>query len=262
MHRSLKTVHRYTLPLILVMRIAVYRPQTCRSFFHQLTWSFFHQCTWGLSAILHDKLVLQAQLGTDSICMQGTLYVTVAYTPCDFDKVDDPAVPRVYFKPHQGNAVRFYSCSHSRPQMVPPVEITPGNMFNVHSCWSDMYDAITSAQKFVYLTGWSFHPEISLVRDESDPAKSRPLGELLKEASERGCEVRTCNCLCQAYHRLSASVGCWSHVGSVWHRGWGGGLQLPFDVRSWFFAVVGAVCSRQTTCDEVTAVVSTSFSCV
>ena len=124
--------------------------------------------------------------------MQGLLFVTVAYTPCNFEKFDDPVVPRVYFKPHQGNDVRFYSCSHSSPQMVAPVEITPGGeSFKVYSCWSDIYDAITSAQKFVYLTGWSFHPLIPLIRDSSDPAKSRSLGELLKEASDRGCEART-----------------------------------------------------------------------
>jgi hypothetical protein len=126
-----------------------------------------------------------------SDCMQGVLYISVTYVPCDFDQVNDPVVPNVYFNAHPGNVVRFYSCAHSKAEMVPPVEITPGgDVFNVHSCWSDVYDAITSAQKFVFLTGWSFHPLIPLVRD--DPAKCKPLGELLKEATDRCCEVCTC----------------------------------------------------------------------
>jgi phospholipase D1/2 len=77
--------------------------------------------------------------------------------------------------------------------MVPAVDITPGNRFEVHSCWSDIYDAIKCAQKFVYLTGWSFHPLIRLVRDNDDPEYEKPLGVLLKEAADRGVEV--CSCL-------------------------------------------------------------------
>lgn len=140
--------------------------------------------------------------------------MTVTYTPCQFENFQDPVVPRVYFKPHEGNSVRFYSCSHSLPQMVPPVDIVPGTPFQIHSCWSDVYDAITSAQKFVYLTGWSFHPLIPLIRDNSDPTKSKHLGELLKDASERGCEVRAhmdnrctaCMCCCQS-SRFSDTCG-------------------------------------------------------
>jgi hypothetical protein len=118
--------------------------------------------------------------------LQGVLHVSVSYVPCDLDHINDPVVPKVYFD------ARFYSCAHSKPEFVPPVEITPGgDQFEVHSCWGDVYDAISSAQKFVFLTGWSVHPLVPLVRD--DPAKSKTIGELLKEAAERGCEVRPCH---------------------------------------------------------------------
>jgi hypothetical protein len=122
--------------------------------------------------------------------LQGVLHVSVSYVPCDLDHINDPVVPKVYFDAQQGNDIRFYSCAHSKPEFVPRVEITPGgDPFEVHSCWGDVYDAISSAQKFVFLTGWSVHPLVPLVRD--DPAKTKTIGELLKEASERGCEVRT-----------------------------------------------------------------------
>ena len=58
-------------------------------------------------------------------------------------------------------------------------------------CWSDLYDAIAAAQKLIYITGWSVHAGIHLVRDETDQetGRNKDVGTLLKEKAEEGVTV-------------------------------------------------------------------------
>jgi hypothetical protein len=142
--------------------------------------------------------------------------------------------------------------------------MTPGGeRFHVQSCWNDIYDSISSAERFVYLTGWSFHPLILLVRD--NPAKSKPLGELLKDASERGCEVYSCHLsFCASFeHLFSKEVvpferfRCAICYHSLCHSNAFGSLQL---------ASLYAVCLLQQTCcllatQQVSRAVCYSGSC-
>jgi hypothetical protein len=97
-----------------------------------------------------------------------------------------PSVPGAYFDALDGNNVRFYQGAHNDNETVPPYYKPSGQPFAVHGCWDDIYDAISNAQKFVYLTGWSVHPLTRLVRHTEG---KKPIGELLKDAAERGVAV-------------------------------------------------------------------------
>ncbi|KAJ6704427.1 PHOSPHOLIPASE D [Salix viminalis] len=58
-------------------------------------------------------------------------------------------------------------------------------------CWEDVFDAITNAKHFIYITGWSVYTEISLVRDSRRPKPGGDisLGELLKKKASEGVRV-------------------------------------------------------------------------
>jgi len=57
------------------------------------------------------------------------------------------------------------------------------------TCWKDLFVLIRDAKKFVYITGWSVHAAISLVRGEDDPDGESNVGELLKRKAEEGVKV-------------------------------------------------------------------------
>lgn len=111
---------------------------------------------------------------------KGHLFISLQYLPLRSEDMLTPAVPGVYCDAHCGNEVRLYSCAHSLPDMIQPIDVQPGVPYEVHSCWYDVFAAITAAQKFVFLTGWSVNPFIRLVRDENEPEHQKELGQLLK----------------------------------------------------------------------------------
>lgn len=138
-------------------------------------------CSIPCSQIVSSFSIEGAQpLYTTKKTQRGHLFITLEYTPFTSETTTTATVPGLYFDPHPGNLVRLYSCAHSVPDMVQPVDVQPGIPYDVHSCWNDMFTAITSAQKFVFLTGWSMNPFIRLVRDESAPEHLKELGQLLK----------------------------------------------------------------------------------
>ena len=54
----------------------------------------------------------------------------------------------------------------------------------VRGTWMDMYNAMENARNFIFLTGWSFHPEIRLIRPDGPM-----LGEVLKKKALEGVKV-------------------------------------------------------------------------
>lgn len=57
----------------------------------------------------------------------------------------------------------------------------------VRSCWADMVAAIEAAQDFIYITGWSMHPETRLLRQGASGGVR--IGELLKRKAAQKVNV-------------------------------------------------------------------------
>lgn len=64
-----------------------------------------------------------------------------------------------------------------------------GNPYVPTTCWKDLYAAISGAERFVYITGWSVYTAIQLVRGDDDPNGASNVGELLKRKAEEGVKV-------------------------------------------------------------------------
>nr|GMC70887.1 phospholipase D alpha 4 [Ipomoea batatas] len=89
--------------------------------------------------------------------------------------------------PQRSNcSVTLYQDAHHKHEFQPPFA-KPRNL------WEDIYKAIDGAKHLVYIAGWSFNPNIALVRDphtEIQQARGVKLGELLKLKAEEGVAVR------------------------------------------------------------------------
>ena len=65
-------------------------------------------------------------------------------------------------------------------------DATPALAAQVRSCWTDIARAIEGARDFVYITGWSMHPNTRLTRHGGDEGVE--IGALLKrKAAEKVC---------------------------------------------------------------------------
>ncbi|KAL6585128.1 Phospholipase D alpha 4 [Orobanche minor] len=85
--------------------------------------------------------------------------------------------------------VTLYQDAHHRTTFRPPFDLcgTPRRL------WEDIYNAIDGAKHLVYIAGWSFNPQMALVRDPQTDiplARGVKLGELLKRKAEEGIAVR------------------------------------------------------------------------
>lgn len=138
-------------------------------------------CSIPCSQIVASGTIEGAQpLYTTKKAQKGHLFISLQYTPFRNADTSTASVPGIYCDAHIGNRVRLYSCAHSLPDMIQPVEVQPGVPYEVHSCWNDVFASISSARKFVFLTGWSVNPFIRLVRDDNGPEHQKELGQLLK----------------------------------------------------------------------------------
>jgi phosphatidylserine/phosphatidylglycerophosphate/cardiolipin synthase-like enzyme len=57
----------------------------------------------------------------------------------------------------------------------------------VRSCFADMVEALENARDFIYITGWSMHPETRLTRRGG--TEGVKIGELLKRKAEEKVSV-------------------------------------------------------------------------
>lgn len=57
----------------------------------------------------------------------------------------------------------------------------------VRSCWDDIVEALMGAEDFIYICGWSMHPETRLKRDRHGNGVT--VGELLKQKAAEKVNV-------------------------------------------------------------------------
>ncbi|MQL98186.1 hypothetical protein Taro_030898, partial [Colocasia esculenta] len=105
-------------------------------------------------------------------------------------------VDGVLFPQRSDCDVTLYQDAHHRRSFLPPVGGRCGGEqvgLRPRRLWEDVYRAIDGAKHLVYIAGWSFNPNLVLVRDpesELEHAVGVKLGDLLKSKAEQGVAVR------------------------------------------------------------------------
>ncbi|XP_076893803.1 phospholipase D alpha 1-like [Bidens hawaiensis] len=102
-----------------------------------------------------------------------------------------PGVPYTFFAQRHGCRVSLYQDAHVPDNFIPKIPLANGEYYEPHRCWEDVFDAITSAKHFIYITGWSVYTEITLIRDSrrQKPGGDATLGELLIKKANEGVRV-------------------------------------------------------------------------
>lgn len=103
-----------------------------------------------------------------------------------------PGVPYTFFSQRQGCKVTLYQDAHIPDGFIPRIPLDDGRCYEPHRCWEDIFDAISNAKHFVYMTGWSVFTEVTLLRDAARPKPAGggvTLGELLKKKAREGVKV-------------------------------------------------------------------------
>lgn len=95
---------------------------------------------------------------------------------------------RSYFPQRTGCRVKLYQDAHMREEFMPKIFLQGGQLMEASRCWEDVYEAITGAQIFIYIAGWSVYPEIRLRRRGMQEGEET-FGELLKRKAEEGVSV-------------------------------------------------------------------------
>ncbi|GBF94843.1 phospholipase D gamma [Raphidocelis subcapitata] len=98
-------------------------------------------------------------------------------------------VPRVYFPMRAGNRVTLYHDAHQNPGPVRDILLGNGSPFCESSCWDDVYHALTSARRFILITGWSVWVHTLLKRGPACAEAVPPLGQLLLKKAGEGVKV-------------------------------------------------------------------------
>ncbi|KAL1814457.1 hypothetical protein DCAR_0518606 [Daucus carota subsp. sativus] len=102
-----------------------------------------------------------------------------------------PGVPYTFFSQRPGCRISLYQDAHVPDNFVPKIPLSGGKFYEPHRCWEDIFDAITNAKHFIYITGWSVYTEFALIRDTRRPKPGGDimLGELLKKKADEGVRV-------------------------------------------------------------------------
>ncbi|XP_057772847.1 phospholipase D alpha 1 isoform X2 [Salvia miltiorrhiza] len=102
-----------------------------------------------------------------------------------------PGVPYTFFPQRRGCRVSLYQDAHVPDGFIPKIPLSGGQYYEPQRCWEDMFDAITNAKHFIYITGWSVYTEITMIRDSRrpKPGGDTTLGELLKQKASEGVRV-------------------------------------------------------------------------
>ncbi|VAH74169.1 unnamed protein product [Triticum turgidum subsp. durum] len=130
---------------------------------------------------------------------ESKIHVKLQYFGVDKDRnwargvrsVKFPGVPYTFFSQRQGCNVRLYQDAHVPDNFIPKIPLADGKNYEPARCWEDIFDAISNAQHLIYITGWSVHTEITLIRDTNRPKPGGDvtLGELLKRKASEGVRV-------------------------------------------------------------------------
>ncbi|QHO25352.1 Phospholipase D beta [Arachis hypogaea] len=125
----------------------------------------------------------------------AVLSLTIQYTPIDKLVMYQQGVgagpeyigvPGTYFPLRRGGTVTLYQDAHVPDGCLPNLMLD-NEMHYVHGkCWFDIFQAISQAQRLIYITGWSVWHKVQLIRD-AGPTES--LGHLLRSKSQEGVRV-------------------------------------------------------------------------
>lgn len=129
---------------------------------------------------------------------RGEVFVCLHYEPRILQEGDEKidsverAVDGVYFDQTLNNSIRLYQdadISTCRQTTLPFIRLDDGRYYQHHSAWNDVHEAMTDAQYFIFITGWSVLPTISLLRSHSKTDERESFGELLKRKAASGVSV-------------------------------------------------------------------------
>lgn len=101
---------------------------------------------------------------------------------------DYNGVPGTYFPLRRGGKVTLYQDAHVHDGCLPDVRLDGHVQYEHGTCWLDIFNAISQARRFIYITGWSVYHKVRLVRDGHE-GKDCTLGDLLKIKSQEGVRV-------------------------------------------------------------------------
>ncbi|XP_063869848.1 uncharacterized protein LOC135105560 isoform X3 [Scylla paramamosain] len=122
----------------------------------------------------------------------GRINITLNYVPKEAIEATFE-VPDCYFPLREGCGVTLYQ--DAQCPAIPFFEGVPtatGEPYEPPCAWKDLYYALTNAQRFIYITGWSVYTDITLVRvegEEEEEGAGETVGELLKRKAEEGVRV-------------------------------------------------------------------------
>lgn len=71
-----------------------------------------------------------------------------------------------YFPQRTSCNVTLYQNSHLSSQFHPDICLTDGSRYVPPRLWEDLYASINNARHFVYVAGWSFNVQITLVNHQ------------------------------------------------------------------------------------------------
>ncbi|KAL6561384.1 Phospholipase D [Orobanche minor] len=103
-----------------------------------------------------------------------------------------PWVPYTsFFSQRPGCRISLYQDAHVPDNFVPKIPLSGGKFYEPHRCWEDVFDAITNAKHFLYITGWSVYTRFALIRDTRRPKPGGDimLGDLLKKKADEWVRV-------------------------------------------------------------------------
>ncbi|KAF2312920.1 hypothetical protein GH714_042432 [Hevea brasiliensis] len=104
-----------------------------------------------------------------------------------------PGIPCTFFPQRSGCRVTLYQDVHVPDEFVPKFPLAGGKSYHYepNRCWEDIFDAISNAEHFIYITGWSVYTKITLLRDlrRQKEGEDITLGELLKKKADEDVRV-------------------------------------------------------------------------
>nr|GMD65023.1 phospholipase D gamma 1-like [Ipomoea batatas] len=131
-------------------------------------------------------------------CKAGAfLSLSIQYTPMEQLSIyhcgvgagpEYNGVPGTYFPLRKGGNVTLYQDAHVPDGFLPNLPLDHGMQYVHGKCWHDIFSAIRSARRLIYITGWSVWHNVRLIRDDSS-VEGYTLGELLKSKSQEGVRV-------------------------------------------------------------------------
>ena len=122
--------------------------------------------------------------------VMGRINVSVQYIPKENLEENGYDIEDAYFPVRESCRMTLYQDADT-PQLsqFEGVQNPDGGQYEATRAWKDLYEYIKNAEKFIYITGWSVHAAIQLVRGEEDPDGFSNVGELLKAKADDGVRV-------------------------------------------------------------------------